>query len=77
MKKAFLTVLFAIGFFIATAAGSYACDFCILSQGISPLETLQGSGIRVNQRYALVNKVYEGDKKISLTPEPKEEYWTT
>ena len=77
MKRAFLSVLFAIGFLSATAAGSYACDFCILSQGISPLETLQGSGIRVNQRYALVNKVYEGDKKISLTPEPKEEYWTT
>ncbi|MBI5238291.1 MAG: hypothetical protein HY887_07715 [Deltaproteobacteria bacterium] len=77
MKRAVLTVLFAIGFFIAAATGSYACDFCILSQGISPLETLKGSGIRVNQRYALVNKVYEGAGKITVSPEAKEEYWTT
>ncbi len=77
MKRAVLTVLFAIGFLSAATAGSYACDFCILSQGISPLETLQGSGIRVNQRYALVNKVYEGTRRITVTPEPKEEYWTT
>lgn len=77
MKRAFLTVLSAIGFFIATTAGSYACDFCILSQGISPLETLQGSGIRVNERYTLVNKAYEGTRSFTLDPEAKEEYWTT
>ncbi len=77
MKRAFSTVLLAAVFFIAIAAPSYACDFCVLSQGISPLETLQGSGIRVNERYALVNKAYEGRGRFALNTEAKEEYWTT
>ncbi|MEK7313648.1 MAG: transporter [Deltaproteobacteria bacterium] len=77
MKRIALTIFFAVGFFIASVAVSFACDFCLLSQGISPLETQKGAGIRINQRYALSNKVYDGAKKITVNPEAKEEYWTT
>lgn len=55
---------------------SFACDFCLLSQGISPLDTLRGSGIRINERYAVLDKVYMGTEKIE-NPGAKEEYWTT
>jgi len=77
VKRAALTVLFAAGLFIASPTISFACDFCLLSQGISPLETLSGSGIRVNHRYALSNKVYDGTERITVNPEAKEEFRTT
>ena len=53
-----------------------ACDFCLLQQGISPLETLNGAGARVTQRYTLLNTVYQGTRQIP-NPGTLEEYWTT
>lgn len=76
MKKAFFTILLAVGFILPSAGLIYACDYCLLSQGISPLETLKGSGIRINERYTRLDKVYAGTKKITLNPAPKEEFWT-
>lgn len=55
---------------------SFACDFCLLSQGISPLDTLKGAGIRINERYSVLDKVYTGTVKIE-NPGAKEEYRTT
>lgn len=75
MKK-LLTILILSVLFIAST--TEACDFCLLSQGISPLETISGNGgIRINQRYTLLNTVYSGTKEVSLATHPKEEYWTT
>jgi hypothetical protein len=73
MKKliTILSILIA-----AIAAKTEACDFCILSQGISPLETIKGAGIRVNERYTLLNNVYSGTNKVANRG-AKEEYWTT
>jgi len=31
-----------------------ACDFCLIHQGISPLDTQNGKGLRINQRYTLL-----------------------
>ena len=53
-----------------------ACDYCLLSQGISPLETQTGAGLRVGQRYTRLDKVYEGTDRVS-NPGVKEEYWAT
>lgn len=73
MKKliTILSILIA-----AIAAKTEACDFCILSQGISPLETLKGSGVRINERYTNMGSVYKGTEE-KTNPGAKEEYWTT
>jgi hypothetical protein len=55
---------------------SHACEYCLLGQGISPLQTQTGAGVRVAQRYTLLDSVYEGDNKVS-NPGVKEKYWTT
>jgi hypothetical protein len=53
-----------------------ACDFCLLSQGISPLDTMKGSGIKVSERYTLLDQVYQGTRK-QPSPGAREEHWTT
>lgn len=58
------------------SGSAIACDFCLLSQGISPLDTLNGAGVRINERYTVLDKVYMGTEKIE-NPGAKEEYWTT
>lgn len=54
----------------------HACDYCLLSQGISPLETQTGAGVRVGQRYTRLDSVYHGSDEVS-NPGVKEEYWAT
>lgn len=61
---------------IATARTALACDFCMMHQGISPLETLNGAGIRVTQRYTRLDSVYQGTNEIH-NPGATEEFWTT
>ncbi len=60
----------------AIAVKAEACDWCILSQGISPLETVKGAGIRINERYTNMGSVYKGTEEVT-NPGAKEEYWTT
>jgi hypothetical protein len=61
---------------LAAATPVLACDFCLISQGISPLETLSGSGFRITQRYALNDSVYRGTDEID-NPGAQESFWTT
>lgn len=75
MKKSALTFIAVICSLFLSSTG-FACDFCILSQGISPLQTLTGAGIKVNERYTRLDKVYNGTNKID-NPGVKEEFWTT
>jgi hypothetical protein len=65
-------LLFASTVFTPAAA----CDFCLMHQGISPLETLNGAGVRVNQRYTLLDSVFQGEHERP-NPGAKEEFWTT
>jgi len=76
VKKNLLTVFLVIGIIALSAGFGFACDYCLLSQGISPLDTLKGAGVRVNERYTIVNQVYRGTDKLS-NPGVKEEYRTT
>lgn len=75
MKKLFaiLVCLISIFLFIDKAG---ACDFCLLTQGISPLETIKGKGIRITERYTVLKSVYQGSDKLDIHG-AKEEYWTT
>ncbi|MBI5559680.1 MAG: transporter [Deltaproteobacteria bacterium] len=76
MKKFMIIHLSAIAVYIALTAPASACDFCLLSQGISPLDTSGGSGIRVSERYTLLDRAYRGRERIP-NPGAREEYWTT
>ena len=53
-----------------------ACDYCLLGQGISPLQTQNGAGLRIAQRYTLLDSVYAGTDEVS-NPGVKEKYWAT
>jgi hypothetical protein len=72
--------LFYLGMLLAvTLSGTrstFACDFCLMHQGISPLETLNGAGIRITQRYTLLDSVFQGTNEVS-NPGASEEFWTT
>lgn len=75
MKKIlFLMLLFFVAAISNTPAA--ACDFCQLSQGISPLQSMTGAGIKINERYSLLNSIYSGTSKIE-NPGVKETFWTT
>ncbi|MDO8427037.1 MAG: hypothetical protein Q7T24_05950, partial [Deltaproteobacteria bacterium] len=77
MRKYIIAVLLAIGFLLPFSGSSFACDYCLLSQGISPLETIKGSGIKINERYTRLTKPYKGTERLRLDAGAKEEYWTT
>jgi hypothetical protein len=69
---------YLLGFALLSAGmpQARACDFCLLHQGISPLETLNGAGVRLDQRYTLLDSVYRGTDEVD-NPGAHEEYWTT
>jgi hypothetical protein len=75
MKKPFLLILTAAFFLFMTSAG-FACDFCLLSQGISPLDTMKGSGIKISERYTVLDQIYRGTDK-QLNQGVKEAHSTT
>lgn len=76
MKKYLSIVFLTVGFLMLSKDPSAACDFCLLSQGISPLDTMKGSGIKITERYTLLDQVYQGTTKQE-NPGAKEEHWTT
>ncbi|MBI2799112.1 MAG: hypothetical protein HYX63_02320 [Gammaproteobacteria bacterium] len=66
-----------LGLVCATAISSaFGCDFCLISQGISPLQSLSGAGLRVNERYSVLGSVYQGTDEVT-NPNAREEFWTT
>ena len=75
MKKSVLLIITAVVFLFMTNA-SFACDFCLLSQGISPLDTMKGTGIKISERYSLLDQVYQGTSE-KANPGAKETHWTT
>ena len=70
-------LLCGVAFAAAGVAGSArACEYCLIGQGISPLQTQNGAGIKIGQRYSLLDRVYEGNDKVH-NPGVREKYWTT
>jgi hypothetical protein len=74
-KQGFIVVL-TILLIITVANSSLACDFCLLSQGISPLDTMKGAGIKISERYTVLDQVYQGTSE-KTNPGAKETHWTT
>lgn len=65
-----LTILFGINLPV------FACDYCLLAQGISPLETSHGIGLRIDQRYTRLATLFDHGKKI-MNSDELETHWTT
>lgn len=61
---------------IIAGAQVHACEYCLIGQGISPLQTQTGAGLRVAQRYTVLDSVFENDSELA-NPGVTEEYWTT
>lgn len=53
-----------------------ACDYCLLTQGISPLETSRGIGLRLDQRYTRLGTLFDNGRKIDNAG-ALETHWTT
>jgi len=75
MKGLFRTTVLLI-LLLSPSAPAEACDFCLLSQGISPLDTMMGAGIKISERYTMLDQVYQGTSEKS-NPGAKETHWTT
>jgi hypothetical protein len=60
----------------ALSPATLACDYCLMSQGLSPLDTVSGRGLRVTQRYVSLDTVYEGEHERP-NPGAEETYYTT
>lgn len=72
MKRSLVPALLAT----AISVPALACDYCLIGQGISPLETQQGAGLRLAYRYSLLDSIYEG-RDERANPGVTEEYRTT
>jgi hypothetical protein len=70
------TAALAAALLAASPAAALACDFCLLSQGASPLDTLGGSGLKLAERYTLLSQTYRGTEKVA-NPGARETHWTT
>jgi hypothetical protein len=76
MQKKKIFIFLTIVLLAAVARPSKACDFCLLSQGISPLDTMKGAGMKISERYSVLDQVYQGTSE-KTNPGAKETHWTT
>ena len=76
MKRKTVLMLSVAVLILIRSLPSAACDFCMLSQGISPLDTIKGTGIKINERYTLLDQLYQGSGKIANVG-TKEVHWST
>ncbi len=75
MKQLTSIVFLASMLTISFTSSSFACDFCLLSQGISPLDTMKGAGVKISERYTVLDQVYQGTSE-KTNPGAKETHWT-
>lgn len=61
---------------LALSGLAQACDYCLLSQGASPLDTIKGRGLRITERYTRLDSVYDGSRELA-NPGASESYYTT
>ncbi len=61
---------------LALGGAAQACDYCLISQGASPLDTINGRGLRITERYTRLDSVYDGSRELA-NPGASETYYTT
>ena len=75
--KRYLSIFFMATVFLVSFYGlSFSCDYCQLSQGLSPLQSTTGMGLRVDERYVVLDKMYNGTQKVD-NPGNKETHLVT
>lgn len=67
--------LIVVGVVVFFSIG-WACDYCLLVQGVSPLETSGGKGLRIYQRYTRLSTLFDDGKKVADS-NAMETHWTT
>jgi len=75
-KASHLTLAVAAIAAIAPGPRAQACDYCLISQGASPLDTINGRGLRITERYTSLDSVYDGSRELA-NPGASETYYTT
>ena len=65
-----------VSFLLSASGAGFACDFCLLSQGISPLDTMKETGMKISERYTVLDEVYQGASE-KANPGAKESHWAT
>ena len=75
-KYLWTTLFLIISTVVLWADLSHACDYCLLTQGLSPHQTTTGLGIRIDERYTVLNSMYKGTDKVD-NPGNKETHLTT
>src|SRR3990172_9068723 len=76
-KYLWTTLFLIISTVVLWADLSHACDYCLLTQGLSPLQTTTGLGIRIDERYTVLNSLYNGTDKVANPEGNKETHLTT
>ncbi len=61
---------------LALGPTAQACDYCLISQGVSPLDTVNGRGLRITERYTSLDSVYDVSHALA-NPGASETYYTT
>lgn len=75
--KRYLSILFMVTAFLVSFTGlSFSCDYCQLTQGLSPLQSTTGIGLRVDERYVVLDKMYRGTERVD-NPGNKETHLVT
>jgi hypothetical protein len=69
-------LIFTLLILISTYSSLLACDYCLLTQGISPLETSKGIGFRIDERYTRLSTLFDHGQKVDNSNE-LETHWTT
>ena len=54
----------------------WSCDYCLLVQGVSPLETAIGKGLRFDQRYTRLSTLFDNGEEIN-NEGISETHWTS
>lgn len=75
MREA-IAVLVVLVLVLGSSVVGWGCDFCLLSQGVSPLDTISGDGIKITERYTLLDRVYRGTDRLPGVG-ARETHWTT
>ncbi|MEK6589384.1 MAG: hypothetical protein AABZ11_01760 [Nitrospinota bacterium] len=80
MKKIYITVFlsfFLLFYFLFITQDTFACDYCLLSQGLSPLDTTSGKGIRIEERFTPLTTKYKDGSKTDNPDNDEESHLVT
>ncbi len=86
MKKLLIIVTFIAPLLLGSSQNSgftlsptiaSACDYCLLTRGFEPLETLRGFEFGLDTRYTVLNSVFSGTRKVMNRNDEKETHFTT